>query len=125
MSTPPRTWITPEMVATYLGDPNLATDPNLELAVSGVAAYVESIRTDIFLAPYIAHPIQPPEPMPVPDEVVFGSVLWSAHVFQLRSAPGGFAGYGDGAGDAMADLSLASNRADIWRLIGLKRPVAY
>ena len=104
------------MVATYLGDPNLATDPNLELAVSGVAAYVESIRTDIFGAP---------EPLPVPDEVVFGSVLWSAHVFQLRSAPGGFAGYGDGAGDAMADLSLASNRADIWRLIGLKRPVAY
>jgi hypothetical protein len=50
-------------------------------------------------------------------------VLWCAHSYQLRSGPAGFAGYGDGAGDAMYDLSLASNRADIWRLTGVKRPV--
>ena len=52
-----------------------------------------------------------------------GGVLWAAHAYQLRSGPSGFAGYGDGAGDAMYDLSMATNRADIWRLTGVKRPV--
>jgi hypothetical protein len=145
MATPPRTWLTPEMVATYLGDASLATEPNLIAAVGGVAAYLEDRRSDLFypLVPALrgrrerlellerleGHPITRADLLEVevivPEDMVLGATMWAAHVYQLRSSPSGYASYGDGAGDAMGDLSLASNRGDIYRLTGIKRPVAY
>jgi hypothetical protein len=137
MSTPTRTWLTPEMVATYLGDPALADEPNLVSATNGVAAYIERVRSDIF-GPAV-NPLGGADELIVPsgaprivgaelvvgDDVVLGATMWAAHVFQLRSAPSGYTSYGDGAGDAMGDLALASNRGDIYRLTGIRRPVAY
>jgi hypothetical protein len=112
------------MVATYLGDPTLEDDPNLIGATNGIAAYIEERRSDIF-GPVVNPLIVGGElELVVTDDVVLGSTMWAAHVYQLRSAPSGFASYGDGAGDAMTDLSLASNRGDIYRLTGIKRPVA-
>lgn len=108
-------WLTPEGVATYLGDAALADDPNLESVCNGLEVYLEGQRRDVFAAP---NPV-------APADLVLGATMWAAHVFQVRSGPAGFSGYGDGAGDAMFDLSYASNRSDIWRLCGLKKPVAW
>jgi len=110
------------MVATYRSDPSLEDDPNLIGATNGIAAYIEERRSDIF-GP-VVNPLIVGGELVVSDDVVLGSTMWAAHVYQLRSAPSGFASYGDGAGDAMTDLSLASNRGDIYRLTGIKRPVA-
>jgi len=122
-------WLTPDAVATYLGDPALATDPNLASVCDGLAAYLERLRPDVF-TPALGLLVQMSADVPradpvVPADLILGATLWAAHVFQLRSGPAGFAGYGDGAGDAMFDLSYASNRSDIWRLCGIKRPVAW
>lgn len=106
-------WLPPADVAAYLGDVGLADDPQLELVCAGIAAYLEAYRAEVFVA----------DPPVVPADLKLGAVMWAAHSFQLRSAPSGFAGYGDGAGDTMFDLSLASNRTDIYRLCGLKKPV--
>ena len=86
----------------------------------GLEAYLEGFRVDVFGG------APPPgdDPAAVPADLKLGAVLWAAHSFQTRSAPSGFAGYGDGAGDTMFDLSLASNRTDIYRLCGLKKPVS-
>lgn len=112
-------WLTPDAVAAYLGDSSLAADPNLATACTGLQAYLQAFRVDVFGVP--GAPAV--DPVVVPADLVFGAIMWAAHAYQVRSAPSGFAGYGDGAGDAMFDLSLASNRADIFRLVGLKKPV--
>ena len=57
----------------------------------------------------------------IPGNVIYGSILWAALFYQQRNAPSGFAGYGDGA-DIVGDV-LGSKKADIYRLIGLRRPV--
>jgi hypothetical protein len=123
MSTPPRTWLTPAMVAAYLGDVTLEDDPNLVAATDGVATYLESRRSDVF-GP-VVNPLIVDGELAVGADLTLGGIMWSAHVYQLRSSPSGYASYGDGAGDAMNDLSLASNRGDIYRLTGVKRPVAF
>lgn len=111
-------WLTPAAVAEYLGDATLTEDPNLETVCVGLEAYLERIRVDVFGGD------PPPITPTVPADLELGAILWAAHSYQVRSAPSGFTGYGDGAGDTMFDLSLASNRTDIYRLTGLKRPVA-
>jgi hypothetical protein len=112
-------WLAPSDVAAYLGDTVDPEDPNLATVTDGIRSYLEGIRSDVFGPP--AAPIAAPV---VPSSLKLGAVLWCAHAYQIRSGPSGFSGYGDGAGDAMYDLSLASNRADIWRLTGVKRPVS-
>lgn len=109
-------WLTPAAVAEYLNDASIADDPRLASVTAGIAAEVERVRSDLFAAPL--------EGWTVPPNVLLGATMWAAHVFQMRAAPSGFLGYGEGVGDGMADLSMASNRADIWRLIGVKRPIA-
>lgn len=111
-------WLTPARVAEYLGDATLTDDPNLSTVCVGLEAYLEGFRVDVFGG------LPPPDAPAVPADLELGAVMWAAHSYQVRSAPSGFAGYGDGAGDTMFDLSLASNRTDIYRLVGLKKPVA-
>jgi hypothetical protein len=111
------------MVAAYLGDPSLADESNLIAATNGVAAYLEGRRSDVF-GPF-AVPLMAGDELYVGEDLVLGATMWAAHVYQLRSSPSGYASYGDGAGDALGDLSLASNRGDIYRLTGIKRPVAF
>lgn len=111
-------WLTPQMVADLLGNPQLATDPNLIAATTAVASYLEMV------SPFLTTDAETGDVVVIGESVVMGGALWAAHAYQLRSAPSGFAGYGEGVGDAMLDLSLASNRADIWRFTGIKRPVA-
>lgn len=112
-------WLTPEMVADYLGDPDLATDSTLVQATGAVRSYLESV------SPYLVADADTGEVTMVVDSVQTAGILWAAHAYQTRSAPSGFAGYGEGVGDTMFDLSLASNRADIWRFAGIKRPVVF
>jgi hypothetical protein len=107
------------MVAEYLGDPALIDDPNLILVTRMITAYLEAT------SPFLVTDSTTGDVSMLNQAVQLGGILWCAHAFQVRSAPSGFAGYGEGVGDAMYDLSLASNRADIWRLTGIKRPVAY
>lgn len=110
-------WLTPAMVAEYLGDPNLATDSTLIGATVAISAYLEVVSPFLFTNPETADVTM------LADCVQYGGILWAAHAYQMRTAPSGFAGYGEGVGDSMFDLSQASNRADIWRLTGMKRPV--
>ena len=78
-------------------------------ACEAVQAEVERLRSDLDFA------------TEVPRGVHLGAVKWAAELWQARSAPSGFAGYGDGA-DLMGSM-LASQRADIYRLIGIRRPL--
>ena len=116
---PAATWVTATDVAAFLGDDSLADDELLVDAVAGIAAYIESIRTDLVDR---SDPEEGPVFRPTND-VYRGAVMWAGHSYQIRSAPGGFASYGDGAGDGLYDLSLSSNKGEIFRLVGLKRPV--
>ena len=112
-------WLTPEMVADYLGDPSLSSQANLVQATTAIRAYLEDV------SPYLVADAETGEVSMIVASVQLAGILWSAHAYQLRSAPSGFGGYGEGVGDGMYDLSMASNRADIWRLSGLKRPVTF
>jgi hypothetical protein len=114
----PEPWLTAAMVAEYLGDDSLATTPNLIGAVTGVRTYLEVV------SPFLQTDTETGDVSMIVESVQLAGILWAAHAYQLRSAPSGFAGYGEGVGDSMFDLSLASNRADIWRLSGMKRPIA-
>lgn len=100
-------WIEPEDVAAQLD--LLETDARLEQCTEAVKSEVERLRSD--LAPYTE----------MPGSVHYGAVLWAALFYQHRSAPSGFAGYGDGA-DLVGEV-LGNRKADIYRLIGLRRPV--
>jgi hypothetical protein len=106
-------WITPEDVATLLDLPEAeAGDENLVNSTAAVKAAVEQRRSDLDFT----------DATTVPANVRHGSVLWASILFQSRSAPSGFAGYGDET--AMFD-PLGSRRAEVLRLIGWRRPVAY
>jgi hypothetical protein len=104
-------WLTPQDVSAHLGN-DATDDARVERATAAVRAHVERLRSDLDFT----------DSTTVPDDVRHGSVLWAALLFQHRSAPSGFAGFGDG-GDLLGDV-LGSRKADIYRLIGLRRPVA-
>lgn len=87
------------------------TDQRLEDATAGVKAEIERLRSDIDFS----------GDTEIPGSVWYGAILWAALFYQQRNAPSGFAGYGDGA-DIVGDV-LGSKKADIYRLIGLRRPV--
>jgi hypothetical protein len=106
-------WITPEDVAAFLDLPPVeASDDNLVNSTAAVRAAVERRRSDLDYT----------DATTVPNDVRHGSVLWASILYQTRSAPSGFAGYGDET--AMFD-PLGSRRAEVLRLIGWRRPVAY
>jgi hypothetical protein len=102
-------WLEPEDVAAYLELEEV--DQRLEDATAGVKAEVERLRSDLVFTGAVE----------IPANVIYGSILWAALFYQQRNAPSGFAGYGDGA-DIVGDV-LGSKKADIYRLIGLRRPV--
>ena len=56
------------------------------------------------------------------DDVRTGSILWAAILYQSRSAPSGFVGYGD---ETQLFDTLGARRAEVLRLIGWRRPVAF
>jgi hypothetical protein len=108
-------WITPDDVAAWLDLPQAdPADDNLANSTAAVKAAVERRRSDLdFEAADFAA---------VHADVRTGSILWASILYQTRSAPSGFAGYGDET--AMFD-PLGSRRAEVLRLIGWRRPVAF
>ena len=101
-------WISPEDVAAWLDLPTVDhDDDNLLLSTAAVKAAVERRRSDLFDDAGVFTP---------GDDVRTGSIL-----YQARSAPSGFAGYGDET--AIFD-PLGSRRAEVLRLIGWRRPTA-
>ena len=100
-------WIEPEDVAAQLD--LLEVDARLEQVTAAVKSEVERLRSD--LAPYTS----------VPQSVKYGAILWAALFYQHRNAPSGFAQYGDGA-DLVGEV-MGSRKADIYRLLGMRRPV--
>lgn len=102
-------WLEAEDVQAYLELEEV--DQRLTEATLGVKAEVERLRSDLNFSGAVA----------IPANVVYGSILWAALFYQQRNAPSGFAGYGDGA-DIVGDV-LGSKKADIYRMIGLRRPV--
>jgi hypothetical protein len=105
-------WLTPEDVAAYLDLPG-AADDNLILSTAAVKAAVERRRSDLSLTEVDAV---------APDDVKAGSVMWAGLIYQTRNAPSGFAGYGD---ETTVYDALGARRAEVMRLIGWRRPVAY
>lgn len=115
MSTP-APWLTPEDVAGYLDLPaaSVEADDNLALSTAAVKAAVETRRSDLWKGdPAVFTP---------GDDVRAGSIIWAGLIYQTRNAPSGFAGYGD---ETMLFDSLGARRAEVMRLIGWRRPVAY
>jgi len=109
-------WLTVDDVAGYLDLPTVdPADDNLALSTAAVKAAVEARRSDLF------DDAVPPAFTPT-DDVRTGSILWAAILYQSRSAPSGFAGYGDET-QIMFD-ALGARRAEVLRLIGWRRPVA-
>jgi hypothetical protein len=102
-------WLEPEDVQTYLELEEV--DARLTEATAAVRSEVERLRSDLNFTGAVE----------IPASVTFGAILWAALFYQQRNAPSGFAGYGDGA-DIVGDV-LGSKKADIYRFIGLRRPV--
>lgn len=111
MSSPPD-WLTVEEVAAYLDLPGDPTgDDNLVLSTATVKAAVERRRSDLVVDGAF-----------VPgDDVHGGAVIWAAILYQARSSPSGFTGFGD---ETMIFDALGARRAEVMRLLGWRRPVA-
>ena len=101
-------WLEAEDVQAYLELEEV--DQRLTEATLGVKAEVERLRSDLNFTGEAE----------IPANVVYGSILWAALFYQQRNAPSGFVGYGDGA-DIVGDV-LGSKKADIYRMIGHRRP---
>jgi hypothetical protein len=102
-------WLDPEDVADYLGLAEV--DTRVTLATDAVAAHVERLRSDLDFSGAVE----------IPQDVIYGSILWASLYYQQRTSPSGFSGYGDGA-DLVGEI-LGSRKGDIYRLIGLRRPI--
>ena len=107
-------WLTVDDVLEWLDDPSLSSaDPNVVNSTAAVKAAVEHRRSDLdFTAADFAV---------AEANVKQGSAMWAGILFQTRSAPSGFAGYGDET--AIFD-PLGARRAEVLRLIGWRRPRA-
>lgn len=100
-------WLETTDVQTHLG--LQATDDRLDMATAAVKAEVERLRSDLDLDTECT------------ENIRYGAVLWAAMFYQYRNAPSGFSNFGDGA-DLMGDV-MGSRKGDIYRLIGLRRPL--
>lgn len=103
-------WLTPDEVAGYLDLPG-APDDNLTASTAAAVAAVERRRSELGLdvAGVVA-----------PADVKLGAMIWSALLYQLRSSPSGFDGFGD---DTQIYDALGARRAEVMRLIGWRRAV--
>lgn len=105
-------WITAEAVAEYLGDGSDPEEPRLVQATAAARAAVERRRSELLLDTLTD--------AEAPADVRTGAILWAALIYQQRSSPVGFDGFDAEA--AFADAG--SKRAEIFRLIGWRRPVS-
>jgi hypothetical protein len=107
-------WLTIEDVAAWLdlplADPG---DDNLVNSTAAIKAAVEHRRSDLDFAAVDFAVVE--------ANVKQGSAMWAGILYQTRSAPSGFAGYGDET--AIFD-PLGARRAEVLRLIGWRRPRA-
>jgi hypothetical protein len=104
----PDPWITPDDVAEYLGTV-AADDPRVVRSTAAVKAAVERRRSDLTFT----------DATTAPEDVRLGATMWASVMVQQRSAPGGYDGYD--AETALADAG--AKRAEIYRLLGFRRPV--
>jgi hypothetical protein len=102
-------WLEATDVQNYLELDEI--DDRVEMATAAVKSEVERLRSDLNFSGSAQ----------IAGSVKYGAILWAALFYQQRNAPSGFAGYGDGA-DIVGDV-LGSKKADIYRFIGLRRPV--
>jgi hypothetical protein len=103
-------WITPEEVAAYLDLPG-APDDNLIASTAAAKAAVERRRSDLGLAV---------DGATAPGDVRLGTMIWASLLYQTRSSPSGFVGYGD---ETQIYDALGARRAEVMRLLGWRRPV--
>lgn len=106
-------WLTPEAVAAFLDvsyGQGAETDERIDLSTAAAKAAVERRRADLDFT----------EAATVPADVSYGGILWAAQMFQARSAPSGYSGYGD---ETQLYDSMGARRAEIMRLLGWRRPV--
>jgi hypothetical protein len=105
-------WLTIDDVAGYLDLPQAdPADDNLALSTAAIKAAVEGRRSDVDFA----------DETTVPANVRTGSIVWASILYQTRSAPSGFAGYGD---ETTLFDPLGARRAEVLRLVGWRRPRA-
>jgi hypothetical protein len=107
--TQPAPWITPEDVATFLDVPYPDDAGRIDGATFAAKAAIERRRSDLDFTDITT----------VPADVRQGGIRWAGLMFQSRNAPSGYPGYGDET--AMFD-ALGSQRSEIMRLIGWRRP---
>jgi hypothetical protein len=103
-------WLTPEDVAAYLDIPG-APDDNLTASTAAAKAAVERRRSELGLE--LVDPV-------APADVHLGAMIWAGLLYQSRSSPSGFVGYGD---ETQIYDALGARRAEVMRLIGWRRPV--
>lgn len=102
-------WITTGDVASDLDVTDDPLDERLVRSTAAVRSAVERRRSDLVYT----------DAESVPADIRAGAIAWAAVMYQSRSAPSGFAGY-----DAETALAEAgSRRAEIFRLLGWRRPV--
>ena len=101
-------WIEAQDVADQL---DIEVDDRLSNCTAAIKSEVERLRSDLDFSGSVE----------IPASIVYAAILWAAILYQHRSAPSGFAGYGDGA-DVVGDV-IGSRKADLYRLLGLRRPV--
>jgi hypothetical protein len=105
-------WLTIDDVAGYLDLPQAdPADDNLTLSTAAIKAAVEGRRSDVDFG----------DVSTVPANVRTGSIVWASILYQARSAPSGFAGYGD---ETTLFDPLGARRAEVLRLVGWRRPRA-
>jgi len=102
-------WLDPEAVADYLGLAEV--DSRVTLACDAVMAQVEKLRSDLDFS----------GSSEIGGDIIYGSMLWASIYYQQKASPSGFAGYGDSA-DLVGEV-LGSRKGDVYRLIGLRRPL--
>jgi hypothetical protein len=105
-------WLTIEDVAAWLDLPKAdPADDGLVGATAGIKALVEHRRSDLDFTAADFRVVH--------ADVVEGSRMWAGILYQSRSAPSGFAGYGD---ETTIFDPLGSRRAEVLRLVGWRRP---
>jgi len=103
-------WLTPDDVQAYLDLPG-APDTRMIEVTAAVKAAVERRRSDLDFT----------DGELVPADIRVGGIRWAGLMHASRGAPSGFTGYDT---DSMLVDALGSQRAEIMRLLGWRRPVA-
>ena len=106
-------WLASDDVASYLGT-QTPRQPDLDRIVAAIVAEVERRRSDVDFS-LVAETGEY-------ANLWFGALLWVVDIYNVRTAPTGYPGYGDPGADIYGPIDQ-SRWVTISRLCGLRLPV--